>query len=419
VPTTTGTTSPQAVTPASTPPDQQVVTPAPAAPTATPAPLPSIEPGPGVRRFDLPPGANLSFDAASEGLVVVGAATSTDATHGFSLKAARALQQASSGQTAQFWVNTGDFTEAGDRLRTCTLAASSDRLDVYLDTEARAAAGQRLAALAKVFADPIMPRDEAVFGALPGNARVTLVISPAVDDFGKLKGHEGYFWARDLQDGQAHGAHRPVVFVSDDYVSYPEVVVNGVLAHEYQHLLNFARKGLSEESWLDEGMAVYAQQVAGYGLTGGDRFIALDVADFERDPGKAGLLEWSAAHSTVSFGQSYLFVHFLVDRYGEGVLRKLVDNRQVGVANVETVTGARFVDLFRDWVLANYRNDYKGLDLKANYGGYQLPGFQPGAAPAAGALRPWSALAYRVGAGPVTLQGSATSRLVGGFTPLP
>jgi hypothetical protein len=406
------------------PADQQTVPAAPAV-TPTPAPAPSIEPG-GQRRFDVPQGTTLRFDVAAPGLVVVGAAGGADADHTFSLAGVRGLAQATTpevGQGVDFWINTGDFTDAGDRLRSCVLQQLTPRLEVYLDREARPAAGAGLAALARVFEDPILPRDEAVFGAPPGGGRVALVVSPAVDNFGALKGHEGYFWARDLIEGQPHAAHRRVVFVSDDYVSYPQVVVDGVLAHEYQHLLNFTRKAaaagrtLSEESWLDEGMAVYAQQVPGYGLPGGDRFIALDVADFERQPALAGLLEWSAAHSTVSFGQSYLFVRFLVDRYGEGVLRRLIDNPQTGVANVETVTGARFIDLFRDWALTNYANGYRDLDLAGNYGGYQLPGFKPGVAPATGALRPWSALAYRVGAGPVTLAGSPTTRLVGGLLP--
>ncbi|MDB5100727.1 MAG: hypothetical protein JWM80_5148 [Cyanobacteria bacterium RYN_339] len=417
-PTATATSAPAA--------DGVTVTPAPPAATPTPPPMPSIAPGTGVRPFDLPQGATLRFDAATPGLVVVGAAGSTEGVHTFSLAGTRGVQQAATpavGGTVQFWVNTGDFTDAGDSPRTCVLKQLTPRLEVYLDQAARPAAAQGLAALAKVFEDPIISRDEAAFGGLPGGGRITLVVSPAVDNFGKLKGHEGYFWARDLIDGQAHGAQRRVLFVSDDYVSYPDVVVDGVLAHEYQHLLNYVRKAaaagrtLSEESWLDEGLSVYAQQVAGYGLTGGDRFVALDVADFERRPTEAGLLEWSASHSTLSFGQSYLFVHFLVDRYGEAVLRKLVDNPQVGVANVETVTGAPFAELFRDWTVANYTNHYQGLDLAANYGGYQLPGFLPATSPATGALRPWSALAFRVGQGPVVLTGSATSRLVGAFTP--
>jgi hypothetical protein len=360
-------------------------------------------------------------------VIVIGAAG--DAAGGaprFTLSGTRSLAQAATpalGTQADFWVNTGDFTDAGDSRRTCVLKQVTPRLEVWVDTEARAAAAAGVAALAATFEDPIIPRDEAVFGTPPAGGRVALVISPAVDAFGKLKGHEAYFWARDLIAGQPHAANRQALFVSDDYVSYPAVVISGVLAHEYQHLINYARKAaaagrtLSEESWLDEGMAVYAQQVAGFGLPAGDRFIALDVADFERQPALAGLLEWSADHSTVSFGQSYLFVHFLVDRYGEGMLRKLIDNPQVGTANVETVTGQPFAAVFRDWILTTYANGYQGLDLAGNYGGYQLPGFKPGTGPAGAPLRPWSALAFHVGPGPVGLTGGNGTRLVGGFLP--
>lgn len=459
----------------------------PAAPSAAPTPTPtatlaptvaSADPAGAIMRFDVPTGGALSFTrpGTADLTVVVAAAVTAGAHHPFRIgtgpgvaglrtlsadtvlepcrpaprapggmmATGRALQQATPpavGSTSDFWINTGDFTDAGDHRQTCTLKAVTPDLYLYVDTTARAAAVDRAQELAQTF-DQIKPSDDAAYGPPPGagpdgDTHICIVISPAVDDFGQLKGHEGYFWSRDLIAGQAHANRRRAVFVSDDFVSYPNLVVYGVLAHEYQHLLNFTRKTaanggqtLSEDSWLDEGMSMYAQQVCGYGLAAGDRFAAHDVGVFESDQANYGLVDWTG-NPLPAFGQSYLFVRYLVDRFGIGILRELVDNPQIGIANVQTVLQRRGLDfpgVFRDWAMANFLNNtpqaagtpyhYTNLDLAGKVGGLQLPGFkaQEATGAAVGQLRPWGSLAFHFsGNGPWLVQpgGNTTARLVG------
>jgi hypothetical protein len=452
---------------------------APVPPTPAPA-LPSVDPpGPFVR-FDVPQGQGTTLERSGPGdlKLVVSAATAEGTHHeftvgagtrssGFRIQAAnglgvpcrpapatmgqhsvplrRHLAQASTrvvGSTEQFWVNTSDFQFAGDRLQTCVLKIVTPELYVYLDQAATPSAAAHLQALADAFTAS-KARDEAAFGAPPGvgpdgESRVYLVISPAVNNFGKATGHEGYFWSVDLIPGQQNSNNKRVVFVCDDVFRYPSVVANGVLAHEYQHLISFTRKtaangnkALSEESWLGEGIAVYAQEVAGYGLGAGDRFVGYDIAVYEANPGDYGLLDW-IGNPTLAFGQSYLFVRYLVDRFGTTILHELVDNPQIGVANVETVLAKRstnFTQVFRDWSLANYLNGtplatgtpyhYNNFDLAGNIDTFQMPGFkfESGTSAFKGQLRPWGSRAYRVpGAGPwhLNLAGSPTTRLIGG-----
>ena len=81
------------------------------------------------------------------------------------------------------------------------------------------------------------------------------------------------------------------------------------------------------------------------------------------------------------------------------------------------VHGSAFVPFFRDWILTNYLNragdvyHYNGLDLGANVGGTQLPGFHPLSAPPA-SLRPFGSAAFSSSGR--TLGGS-DAPLVGGW----
>jgi hypothetical protein len=226
----------------------------------------------------------------------------------------------------------------------------------------------------------------------------------------------GYFWSRDVLASSAHSNHKEALFMTDALWDYPELTSFGTLAHEFQHLINFSHKAAAtkytrvEETWLDEGLSMYAMETAGYGLPAGDMHIAKDLNEFQTTPAAFSLTDWGGNPHGFAYGQSYLFVRYLVDRFGAGVLKEVLDNPQPGQEGLDAVLakrGTTFAGFFRDWTIANLISgkpiaqntiyQYKNLDLAGNYGGFQLNGFQttPGAkADVTADLRPWGTAYY-------------------------
>ncbi|MDB5099003.1 MAG: hypothetical protein JWM80_3424 [Cyanobacteria bacterium RYN_339] len=332
------------------------------------------------------------------------------------------------GAAETFWVNTGDASN--DVLQTAVLERITDHAFFYKDKQAKAISDAQFDALVAEFETKIYPREAAVFGTPPhpgvdNEERVFIVVSPAVDNFGKEKGLMGYFWSRDaLPNGKGgeHSNRKEVLFMSDKLFDYPALTSFGTMAHEYQHLLNFSAKSVrsnftvAEETWLDEGLAMYAMEVAGYGLPAGDPLIAKDLNEFLRNPLAYSLTDWENNPHHFSYGQNYLFVRYLADRYGADAIKDLYASDRTGVGAVEDSLKKRndtFAQFFADWAVTNvvtglpvavgtkYR--YQGLDLAGDFGGFRLPGLQTTRVidgNASMVLRPWGCayLTYVAGA---------------------
>lgn len=328
------------------------------------------------------------------------------------------------GSTAQFWVNDGGFADTGDHLETATLQRVAPHAYFYVDNAAPLSASD-LTALSDTFSNTIYPRVTAAFGpehepGVDGADRVYVVVSPVI---GQSNDVLAYFWARDdvpSGQGDAHSNHKAVLFVSSKVFGHAQVLEYGTIAHEFQHLINFSRKGpllnyqAKEARWLDEGMAMYAMDAAGFGLNQGEQITATGIRDFETNPQAYSLTSWDTNPDQKAFGETYLFVRYLVDRYGQGVLPALIDSKLTDVANVDAVLHAHgddFADFFRAWCVTNAISgtplatgtpyQYQTIDLHGLYGPIQLPGFMTTSASgsASASLRPWGAAYYRFTAG--------------------
>ncbi|MFN3430311.1 MAG: peptidase MA family metallohydrolase, partial [Candidatus Sericytochromatia bacterium] len=288
----------------------------------------------------------------------------------------------------------------------------------YVDSGAGAVTDAQLDAFVTAFETAVHPKVTALFGeparpGVDGDDRVFIVFSPAVSGFERQTDLLGYFWAPDAVPNPASGSHsnqKEVLFMSDRLFGAARVQAYGVLAHEFQHLINFTNKGprlnyqANEATWLDEGMAMLAAEAAGYGLAQGDRLVASSIADYQAAPEAYSLTDW-AGNPQPAFGQSYMFVRYLVDRHGPAVLKALIASDRRGGEAIDAVLapkGHTFAGLFTDWALTNawsgtpgtaaapYR--YADLNLTGTYNGVTLPGFRP--RPVTGAvqavpLKPW------------------------------
>lgn len=314
------------------------------------------------------------------------------------------------GETSlSFWINTGDSTLAGDRLRATTLRLTTPRAYFYVDNESADIGNDQIQRLADAFEQRLYPTVTGALGAEPrtdllGEARVHVVISPAVDNFGQDKGLMGYFWSRDMLAASTvatspryHSNQKKVIFLTSRIFQQQSYTTYGTLAHEFAHLCVFNQKvlvrnrSIPEDVWLDEGWAMLAMDLAGYGLRAGNEEIAKDIKSFQDDPAAYSLTDWFNNPHGFSYGLSYLFARYLHDRFGPEILKDIQAFPDVGVDAIDGVLAKRgltFQDVFADWALTNAVsgmqpvNDKRfsygaDINLRGTYGAISLGGVRP------------------------------------------
>ena len=145
-------------------------------------------------------------------------------------------------------------------------------------------------------------------------------------------------------------------------------------AHEFEHMINFVqhvlvRSGNTEDDWLDESLAKYAEE-----LTGDAYAAAGDSASWSNDLINElyNLYQYLAApeqhylltttdQSLADVGAGWMFVRYLVDQMGTGITAKLVQTALTGTANVAAQTGLAFATLDERWALAAWVSDLPGF----------------------------------------------------------
>ncbi|HEX9728127.1 MAG TPA: IPT/TIG domain-containing protein [Gemmatimonadales bacterium] len=147
-------------------------------------------------------------------------------------------------------------------------------------------------------------------------------------------------------------------------------------SHEFQHMINFnqhvlVRGGDSEVLWLNEGMSHLAEELTGFhfeaqGLDA--RFARFVIGDlfnsytFLQDPGAFFALPGEGTGSLEERGAAWMFLRWLVDQYGDGIVRRLSETGRSGSDNIEAVVGEPISRLLAQWFLAAYASDLPDFD---------------------------------------------------------
>lgn len=164
--------------------------------------------------------------------------------------------------------------------------------------------------------------------------------------------------------------------------------------HEFQHMISYfqhvlVRNGASEVLWLNEGMSHLSEELGGlhFEAQGRDtlfsRFAVGDLFNgylFLENPGAAFVLPLAGTGTLEERGAAWLFLRWLLDQYGPGLSRRLVETGNTGAANVVAATGTPFDRLLTQWFLANWVSDlpgftapprltYKTWHFRTTYGG--------------------------------------------------
>lgn len=267
--------------------------------------------------------------------------------------------------------------EVGDRLEfskintdtnvssriTAVLRYASDKLyfwveeGVYIDRE------EMLKAL-DVFENRIYPTNQEFFGTewIPGVDNDPHLYILYAGDMGRYLA--GYNSSADTVLPLAHensNAHE-MFYLNSDVLSLSDSYTLSVMAHEFQHLIHGYHDS-NEEIWVNEGFSELATLLNGYSAGGFDYYFSFDT--------DVQLNDWSTDSNAndVHYGASFLYMTYLLDRFGEEITKEIVADPRDGFGSIEYVflqnglndplTGKTITadDFFIDWTIANLMND--------------------------------------------------------------
>lgn len=271
---------------------------------------------------------------------------------------------------------------------TATLRVVGQHCTLYVDDDTPRAdfTDANLSDLASVFDGTLYPSDVALFGQpsdVDGDQRITVLFTPYINQRGY-----GVFYPGDISSLSGNRTDLLYVLVPQpgagrDYATLRPALL-ATLVHELQHLINYAQKAIFhspstfEESWLNEALSFNAeQQVELLDTAGGS---PENIEFYFRSPERYTLLERTGDYDDGHAGAGYLFVRYLVDRFGTGVLGRLASSGLTGVANVSAATETDFGQLVSDWAAALMLDDGP-LPVDALY---RIPGFDSHGAYAGG-----------------------------------
>jgi immune inhibitor A len=222
-----------------------------------------------------------------------------------------------------------------------------------IEDEALAGAGERI--------EDVYAQVRDVFGrerspGVDGDTHITILIASLQNVGGYVSLDDGYPRAASPLSNE-----REMVYLDASSAPLTDGSFARILTHELQHLVHDGNDP-DEEIWIQEGLSVVAESM-GQSIGSLERTFLMepDVQLNNWDP--EGFYE---AH----YGAAGLFFHYLLQRLGGTAdLRDLVSEPGDGIAGVDAflarhLPGVSFVDLFADWVTANY------LDLDEGPYGY-------------------------------------------------
>jgi len=271
-----------------------------------------------------------------------------------------------------FHVSNVDTDEQFDV--TATLEYKTEHVYMWVEEGVRFDMDDLIAA-ANLFEEHTYPTDRTFFGS---------EWTPGVDN----DPHVSILHARNLGSsvaGYYSSADEFVTAVRDDsnememfYINVDNVRINddfynGVLAHEFQHMIHW-HNDRNEETWLNEGFSELAMFLNGFDIGGSDWVFANEpdtqLDSWPEGPGAAG----------ANYGAGYLFTSYFLDRFGSEATQALVADPENGLASVDVVLGdlgssATHEDLFGDWVVANLLDDPGVADGRYGYEAIDAPRF--------------------------------------------
>jgi len=273
------------------------------------------------------------------------------------------------GQQVKFFVDPNYEISKRSQV-TATLREVGDFVYFYVEDnywgkilpERRKEVENALKNLANEFDKNIYPKEREIFGSewTPGidnDKRITVLVLELKEDAG------GYWNGNDEYSKNLipTSNQREMVYLNAKYITSP--IIKAYLAHEFQHVITFYQKtklwNTEEEVWLNEARSEYAPTLCGYDDVYQGSNLSRRVEAFWDYPSDS-LTEWK--NKSADYGVVNLFIHYLVDQYGEKILTRMMQTNKVGIESINYALKSLgysedFKDVFANWAIANYLND--------------------------------------------------------------
>jgi hypothetical protein len=230
-------------------------------------------------------------------------------------------------------------------------------------------------ALMDTFEKKIYPTNREFFGSewTPGIDEDEHIHVIYTDEVGA--GVAGYFNSSDsFNSAISEYSNNHETFIVNTTVDLGNEYAYAVLAHEFVHMTQFPTDR-NEDTWMIEGFADMGEFINGYSA-GGHDWVYVQDSDLQ-------LTGWFEDASNVPhYGQSFLYLTYFLDRFGEEATRALSANPENGLKSIDDTLASLNItdsqtgkivtadDVFMDWAAALYLlNDTVG-DGRYTYNNY-------------------------------------------------
>jgi immune inhibitor A len=242
------------------------------------------------------------------------------------------------------------------------------------------ASDKDIASLMNTFENKIYPTDREFFGSewTPGvdnDPHICVVYARGLG-----QSVAGYFSAPDEYNPLVYpnsNGHEMFVFSADGQ-DLTDQYTYSVLTHEFQHMIHW-NLDRNESSWMNEGFSEVAMLLNGYSVGG------VDIS-FARSP-DLSLTDWTSLTdnpgvTSAHYGESFLFLTYFLDRFGDQVTRAVVQDQENSLTSVDVVlqklnitdnqTGQPITadDVVMDWMATLYLHNGSIGDGRYTYHNY-------------------------------------------------
>ncbi len=281
------------------------------------------------------------------------------------------------GDQQKFWLMNSDTIENFQVVTTLRYITPHSYfwLEQGIDADAK-----DIRLLMDTFEKKIYPTDREFFGSewTPGVDNDPHIYVLYVRGVGQSTG--GYFSTPDEYNPlvfKYSNGHELFVFNADGE-SLSDEYTYGTLAHEFQHMIHW-NLDLNESSWMNEGFSEVASFLNGYSVGGAD-YVYIQDPDIS-------LIDWTSLSddpgiTAAHYGQSFLFLTYFLDRFGDKATQALVRNQENSLTSVDDTLKALNItdpqtgqpitadDLVMDWMAAMYLKDGSVGDGRYTYHNY-------------------------------------------------
>ena len=285
------------------------------------------------------------------------------------------------GGVINFFVNE-EFTKNGQSMSNATLMYVGNKAFYYvdndylasLDSQQKQELNNSLKELSKEYDDRIYPILTRELGTLrePGIDReieLYVLLLPLQEGAGGYINTADGFFKNNIKDGKTN--EKELIYLNVDLMGRESM--KGFFAHEVQHLITFYNKDIekkiSDDVWLNELRSEYVIDLLGYNDVFSGSFLEARLSVF-LESGSDSLTEWK--NEPLDYAMVSLFGEYLFNNYNKEIFRYILQSDKVGIESIDFALKSMgyeesFLDVFRNWQIANYINDRKNFGAEFGY----------------------------------------------------